>query len=90
MKKEYHLIFSGKVQGVWFRATAQNLAQKHNVGGWIKNLTDGRVEAVAQADKQSLNNFLKSLAETYEPNIADIEKKENNPGKEYQKFAIIS
>lgn len=41
-----HVFVSGTVQGVYYRATTQEEANKRNVDGWVKNLDDGRVEAV--------------------------------------------
>ena len=42
-----HYYISGKVQGVWFRASTQSEAQKLGLTGWVKNLPDGRVEVLA-------------------------------------------
>jgi len=41
-----HVFVSGRVQGVYYRATTRETAQEHDVDGWVRNLDDGRVEAV--------------------------------------------
>ena len=42
----YRVLVSGRVQGVFFRDTCRRLAEQHGVAGWVRNLPDGRVEAV--------------------------------------------
>jgi acylphosphatase len=42
----YRVLVSGRVQGVFFRDACRRLAMEHNVAGWVRNLPDGRVEAV--------------------------------------------
>jgi acylphosphatase len=41
-----HVFVTGRVQGVFFRATTRDTAREQGVDGWVKNLADGRVEAV--------------------------------------------
>jgi acylphosphatase len=42
----YRVLVSGRVQGVFFRDSCRRLAEQHGVTGWVRNLPDGRVEAV--------------------------------------------
>jgi acylphosphatase len=42
----YRVLISGRVQGVCFRDACQRMALEHGVSGWVRNLADGRVEAV--------------------------------------------
>jgi len=42
----YRVLVSGRVQGVFFRDSCRHVAEEHDVGGWVRNLPDGRVEAV--------------------------------------------
>ena len=61
MERRVHVFYSGRVQGVGFRMTAEEVAQGLGVVGWVKNLRDGRVELVAEADEAVLDRFLKAL-----------------------------
>jgi len=47
-RKRVRVTISGMVQGVFFRAKTRNEAIRNNVTGWVKNLPDGRVEAVLE------------------------------------------
>ena len=52
-----HVYVTGKVQGVYYRANTRDTARERGVDGWVKNLNDGRVEAVfegAEDDVESL------------------------------------
>ncbi len=53
-----HLIIKGKVQGVIYRATAKNMAEKIGLNGWIKNTSDGYVESVATGNERQLDQFI--------------------------------
>lgn len=45
---------SGRVQGVWFRRFTQQKAEAYGVSGWVKNLKDGRVEALLQGEEKNV------------------------------------
>jgi len=62
MKKRVHVFYSGNVQGVGFRFTAERAANALRVSGWVKNLRDGRVEIVAEGDGPKLTEFLDRIA----------------------------
>lgn len=58
MKKRAHLYISGRVQGVFFRATTREEAKKRGVTGWVKNLPDGRVEAIFEGEEEKVNEMI--------------------------------
>ncbi|MCU1495957.1 MAG: acyP [Acidimicrobiaceae bacterium] len=45
-----HVYVSGRVQGVWFRESCRRTAARRDLAGWVRNLSDGRVEAVFEGD----------------------------------------
>lgn len=55
--KSYRFIIRGRVQGVWYRKSVQELAAKAGFDGYIRNLSDSSVEAVVTCDKKRLNEF---------------------------------
>ncbi len=55
-------IISGLVQGVGFRFFTQRAAARHQVRGYVMNLKDGRVEALAEGDEKSVKEFADDLA----------------------------
>ena len=56
--------YSGRVQGVGFRATVRQIACGYDVTGMVRNLADGRVELVAEGAKAELRAFLEGIAES--------------------------
>ena len=61
MRKRAHVYYVGRVQGVGFRMTAEELAQTLGIVGWVKNLRDKRVELVAEAEEQTLREYLETI-----------------------------
>ena len=57
-QQRVHLLVSGNVQGVFFRQALKVIAKKNNISGWVRNLKDGRVEAVLEGDSKSTNSVI--------------------------------
>ena len=57
-KTSVGLLVNGKVQGVYFRLTMQRVAKKNSVFGWVRNLTDGRVEALVEGNKNDVDKVV--------------------------------
>ena len=62
MKRQLHVFWSGRVQGVGFRYTAESAALELGIKGWVRNLPDGRVEALAEGTEKVLRDFLEQIA----------------------------
>lgn len=58
LKVKAHVLISGRVQGVYFRLKTRNEAKKYDVTGWVRNLPDGRVEAVFEGEKDNVNRLI--------------------------------
>ena len=56
--RRVHLTASGRVQGVFFRASARDEARRLGLTGWVRNVPGGHVEAEVQGDDAALEAFL--------------------------------
>lgn len=54
-----HLLIEGKVQGVFYRASAKEMADDLGLSGWVKNREDGNVEMVVSGEESKINEFIK-------------------------------
>jgi len=59
--KRLHVFYSGRVQGVGFRFTVESTAMALRLTGWVRNLRDGRVEAIVEGDEAQLHTFLEQM-----------------------------
>ena len=59
MTRKVKILVSGRVQGVYFRLFTQNKAKHLSIKGSAKNLPDGRVEIIAEADDTAIEKFIK-------------------------------
>jgi len=53
-----HVIISGRVQGVYFRGTAKKMAESLGLDGWVRNLSDGKVEAVFEGETEDVHRMV--------------------------------
>ncbi len=70
--------YSGRVQGVGFRATTASLARGRPVTGWVKNLADGRVQLLVEGTEKDVESFLQVVRDRWKGYIEkeQVEKQE--------------
>ena len=89
MMKRVHAFYSGRVQGVGFRITAEEAARNLGVVGWVKNLRDGRVELVAEANQGTLEQLLNDIRTGSMKNfITQVELSWSNASETFDEFEI--
>lgn len=57
-KVRVHIFVSGRVQGIFFRENTKKKAEKLAISGWVKNLRDGRLEAVFEGDRENIEKMV--------------------------------
>lgn len=82
------LYFSGRVQGVGFRAATQRLARGCGVEGFVQNLPDGRVEVVAMAEASSIDRLVVRLKGLFGDGICEIQRLQGGAMEEFSGFHI--
>ena len=68
--QQVHLLISGLVQGVGYRQFVRSMARKNYVTGWVKNLSNGQVEAVLQGREQDIKKVITACEKG--PVIAEV------------------
>jgi len=58
MKTQVHVMISGRVQGVWYRASTKEKADELALTGWVKNTAKGDVEAVFEGEEPAVNEMI--------------------------------
>ena len=81
-------LFSGTVQGVGFRWTARDIAATFAVAGYARNLSDGRVEIVAEGEEKVVNSFIAAVRARMDRYISGVEAKNEPPTGERRGFEI--
>ncbi len=87
-KMGIHCFVSGKVQGVWFRASTQDRAKELGLTGWARNLPDGRVEVMAYGRFEQLHELYEWLKQGPElARVSDVTREEV-AWEEFERFGV--
>jgi acylphosphatase len=90
MKTRVHLVISGIVQGVWYRASTKVMAEQLGLTGWVKNRPDGCVEAVFEGDEQKVKEMV-AWCWKGPPNakVTDISMKDDQIVGSFKEFTVL-
>src|SRR5687767_1164587 len=83
-----HVLYSGHVQGVGFRATTRRIAQAFAVTGFVRNLANGKVELVAEGSEPEIGRFLAQIADKLGDSIDDTAISVETATGEFRVFEI--
>jgi acylphosphatase len=87
--KTFRVLFSGHVQGVGFRYTAQTLAENYpRLSGWVRNLPDGDVELAVTATEADRDAFLSDIKAHFARYITETKICEEPQTEQYHGFSI--
>ncbi len=90
MFKKIHLLISGKVQGVFYRANAKKKAEELGLKGWARNTPDNKVEIVAEGEENKLREMMEWCYNgSSEAVVDDVKIKWMEREKKFDKFEII-
>ena len=84
-----NVVYSGSVQGVGFRATAQRIARRFSVAGWVRNLPNGTVELLVEGQEADVNAFLAKLAQRMAGYVTDVQIAADAATGEWSGFDIV-
>ncbi len=84
------LFVTGKVQGVFFRQTLKVMAKKNGIFGWVKNLKDGRVEAVLEGDEEKISRLIEwAHGGPANARVEDVDIRNEKFTGEFSKFDVL-
>ncbi len=87
--KRVHVYISGRVQGVFFREYTRRKAMELGVKGWVRNLSDGRVEAVFEGDDKAVDAMVRWCWEgSPYASVTGVEAREEEYTGEFRGFEI--
>ncbi len=89
-KQRIRIFVKGKVQGVFFRQALKVMAKKNDVFGWVKNLKDGRVEAILEGDEEKVSRLVEwSHGGPANARVEDVEIRNEKFIGEFSKFDVL-
>lgn len=84
-----HIFYSGNVQGVGFRFTVRRYAAEEGLTGWVRNLVDGRVEALLEGEESALEGALRKIEAHFEGYISGKERQDRGGERKFETFEIV-
>lgn len=84
-----HILYSGDVQGVGFRFTVRRYAAEEGITGWVRNLRDGRVEAVLEGEETRVEKVIREIEDHFEGHISGKDRQDRPSGRNFETFDII-
>ena len=89
-KQRVRIFVTGKVQGIFFRQTLKVTAKKNDVFGWVKNLKDGRVEAVLEGEVDNISRLIEwAHGGPANARVEDVEIRNEEFKEEFTKFDVL-
>jgi len=84
-----HVIISGRVQGVWFRANTKQMAEQLGLTGWVRNTSDGCVEAVFEGEEHLINKMIEWCNQGSPlSKVKNVDVKNQESTNEFSDFSI--
>lgn len=83
-----HIVFVGRVQGVGFRFTAFNIANRHQLTGFVRNLPDRTVEMLTQGPTDAIDDCIQDIKESFGDYIRETKITEVPYESKYKDFKI--
>jgi acylphosphatase len=87
-QKRAEIYYSGSVQGVGFRFTADRLAPVFKLKGYVKNMPDGRVKIIAEGEEDKIKSFLDAIENEMGHHASDKQINWEPPTNEFKNFGI--
>ena len=90
MKTQAHVIISGRVQVVWYRASTKRKAEELGLTGWVKNTVNGNVEAVFEGDELTVHEMI-AWCRVGPPlaQVANVKIIQERVGGEFTDFVVL-
>jgi acylphosphatase len=83
-----HIVFSGRVQGVGFRFTALNIANRYHLTGYVRNTPNSAVEMLAQGPAEIIDSCVRDIQDSFAGYVRQTDVEEATPDPKLTDFKI--
>ena len=80
--------YQGYVQGIGFRYNAKIIAERFSISGYVRNLSDGRVELIVEGDEEEIRNFTAAIYAHMQAHIHKVEERWADSQNEFNSFQV--